>query len=86
MDKSGRVVYNHEQYAESKNEDNQIWSVWKKNCLISIGSFFYGISTFVVYLMPKPSWQKNGCDAIQSIAGVDMEFMPFPSEEVRKWT
>ena len=44
-------------------------------------SLFNGISTFVCYLMPKPSFKKNSSDA-----GRIRGFIPFPRIFVQKWT
>ena len=39
---------------------------------------FNGISTFVGYLMPKPSFEKNSSVTIQPIAGRIRGLIPFP--------
>ena len=47
-------------------------------------SMFNGILTFVGYLMPKPSFKKNGSYTISPIAGGIRGFTPFPWVFVRK--
>ena len=64
----------------------------KKNIIIFVNDcagqvcFFNGISTFLGYLMPNPSFYKNSSGTIQPIAGRIRGFIPFPSVIVRKWT
>ncbi len=45
---------------------------------------FNGISIFVVYLEPKPSFEKISSDAIKPIAGRIREFIPFARLFVQK--
>ena len=45
-------------------------------------SLFNGISTFVDYLIQKPSLQKNSKSIVRGIR----RFMPFPRALVRKYT
>ena len=46
---------------------------------------FNGILTFVGYLIPKLSLEKNGSDAINPLLGVEIKgFTPFPRLVVEK--
>ena len=47
---------------------------------------FNGISTFIDYLMPKPSFKKNSSGTIQPIVGRIRRFILSPRLFVRKWT
>ena len=47
-------------------------------------SFFNGISTFVGYLMPKPSFEKNRSGTIQPIAERIRGLILFPRAFARK--
>ena len=47
-------------------------------------SLFNRISTFVGYLMPKPSFSKNSSDTILPIAWRITGFVPFPKVFVQK--
>ena len=48
--------------------------------------FFNGISTFLDYLMPNPSFKKNSSGAIQPIAWRIRGFIRFQRVFVWKWT
>ena len=47
-------------------------------------SLFNGISTFLGYLIPKPSFKKNSCGIIEPIGERIRGFMPFPKVFVQK--
>ena len=51
----------------------------------SLVTLFNCISTFMNYLMPKPSLFKNSSGTIWSKAGGDKGFMPFLRVLVWKW-
>ena len=48
-----------------------------KGILVFVFFFFNGILTFVGYLMPKPSFEKNSRDAIHPIDGRIRGLIPF---------
>ena len=60
-------------------EENSLTSIWNISAsvwrlhhvmhMFGLVSLFNGMSTFVGYLMPKPSFEKNSGDAVQPIAG-----------------
>ena len=53
--------------------------------MVALVSLFNGMSTFVAYLMQKPSSKKNSSYTIQYIAGEHKVLIPFPRVFVRKW-
>ena len=55
----------------------QFPKAWKKRAFFCF-FVFNGISTFVGNLMPMSSLYKNSGNTIQTIAGGDKGFMPFP--------
>ena len=61
---------------EEKKRNHEDW--------FGLVSLFNGISTFEVYLKPKPSLLKNSSDAIEPIAGRIRRFIPFPRVFVQK--
>ena len=49
-------------------------SLVKKNAIIVTVSLLNGISTFLDYLIPKPSFLKNCSDTIYTLAGISLNY------------
>ena len=62
----------------SRSWDREIGRQRQRNRSDGLVSLFNGISTFVGYLMPKPSFQKNSNDVISLLAWRIVEFITFP--------
>ena len=63
--------------------DRIVWN--RQHFRLRLGFLFNGLSTFVGYLMPKPSLEKNSGGTIWLIAGKIRRFITFPRVFVRKW-
>ena len=87
-------IFSRSKYVTNSAAKQRFWCIYlsiysaflNRNSMRGISfrlvSLFNGISTFAVYLMPKPFSWKNSCGTIEPVAGRIRGHVPFPKVNV----